>query len=490
MRLKTSKEATPKTMKKMMNNSRKTTRLHSKSMAVTNRPAVALVLTLVVLVVLTTIVYALWSRLGQVRHRQQYLIDYQISRYACDSAMKYALAAIKEMKFNLIKRADRPDFSDLFTMDRQEYAQFLEEWAQQIAEQEALEKANEADSTANRLAGSQGTDNGFGDNQSKNLPGDLKELLNESNSIADANELDSIADANDLTLGTYTDPNVLSIPGPYGPQWPHVCKPIKFEIGKTKVTIEITDENAKMPLTWAITSDKKVSNLAGNALETFCEWMQMDFVEIEELVNELKEIQEIKSFTINPKPITITQKVKAKPRASKRQSRRSRRPSRSRSTRTTKTKRPAIAHTTDFAKLLHSSVIDFETLATPLPDTGDRYESPLKYLGLWGSQRVNINTAPRHVLEAAFTFGGDAEGIAEEIIQRRREKPFKNVKELERSLYRYASSIRKVTPYITTASTFFAIKVTAVNGKTKTSTVATVIKSGKSIEPIAIISNL
>ena len=247
-------------------------------MALTNRSAVALVLTLVVLVVLTTIVYTLASRLGQIRHRQQYLIDYQVSRYACDSAMKYALTAIKQMNFKLIKREDKPDFSDVFTMDREEYAQFLEEWAQQKAEQEALEKAGQVDSTADYLADNRGVDNSFTDNQSKNLLGDLMKFLDDPNSIADAN---------DLTLGTYTDPNALFVPGPYGPEWPHVCKPIKFEIGKTKVTIEITDENAKMPLTWAITSDKNVNNLAEDALEIFCEWMQMDFVEIEELADQL-----------------------------------------------------------------------------------------------------------------------------------------------------------------------------------------------------------
>jgi hypothetical protein len=466
---------------KKMDDFCKTTRLHPKTGALANRPAIALVLTLVVLAVLTTIVYALCSRLAQFKHRQQYLIDYQISRYACDSAMKYALIAIKGMKFNLIKRADKPDFSDLFTMNQEEYTQFLDEWAQQIAEQESVEKAGEADSAAKRLADSQGTDNVFGDNQSKNLLGDLMKSLNEPNSIADAN---------DLAFDTYTDPNILSIPGPYGPQWPHVCKPIKFEIGKTKVAIEITDENAKMPLTWAITGDKKVSNLAANALEIFGEWMQMDLLKIGELADELEEIQEIKPFKIDPKPVTVTKKPQTKPQPKKSKKRRSRRPSRSRAKEATKTKRPTIAHTTDFAKLLHSSVINIETLAEPLPDTGDRHESPLKYLALWGSQRININTAPRHVLEAAFTFGGDAEDIAAEIIQRRREKPFKNIEELESSLYRYTGSIKKTKPYITTASTFFAIKIKAVNGKAKTSIVATVIKSGKTVEPIAIISNL
>ena len=93
------------------------------------------------------------------------------------------------------------------------------------------------------------------------------------------------------------------------------------------------------------------------------------------------------------------------------------------------------------------------------------------------------------MLEAAFTFGGDAEEIAHEIIQIRREKPFKNINELENLLYRYSESIRKAKSYITTTSKFFAVKVTAVSGSARTSAVATVIKEGKKVSKIAIISN-
>ena len=303
----------------------------------------------------------------------------------------------------------------------------------------------------------------------------LKEFLDDPNGVIDPNFLTT----------DYSEPNALFVPGPYGPEWPHVCDPIKFDIGETNVTIEITDENAKMPLTWAIATDAQVRRLAENALETFCAWMQMDPFETRMLSEQLEDIEGIKRFTIDQKPITTRQTTRAQPKRSTRRSSRG-----SSRTATRKTVRPAVAHTTDFAKLLHGSAIDLHTLSRPLPDTGDRYESPLKYLALWGSQRVNINTAPRHVLEAAFTFGGDAEDIAEEIIQRRHAKPFKDIKELQKSLYRYSESIKKSRNYIMTASTFFAIKVTAAHGRAKTSAVATVIKQGKNVQPIAIISQL
>jgi type II secretory pathway component PulK len=133
-------------------------------------------------------------------------------------------------------------------------------------------------------------------------------------------------------------------------------------------------------------------------------------------------------------------------------------------------------------------MLDMEPLAAPLPDTGNRLESPMKYLAMWGSQRVNINTAPRHVLEAAFTFGGDAEDIAEEIIQLRRERPFKDLKDLKSRLYGFNDSIEKTTPYITTVSTYLSIRVTATNGRARSASVATVIKNGNKVERIAIIT--
>ena len=458
-----------------MNSLHKMTQLYQKAAAGTNRRAVALILTLVVLAVLTTIVYGLSSRIAQVKHRRQYLIDYQISRYACDSAVKYALAAIKQMDFKLIDRKDKPDFSDVFTMDRIEYEQYLDEWAQKLAEQKLLE-GSDKDTVSNEgmgqnLSANQGAGTGMTNESIEALAGQLKKFLDDPNSIGDPNFL----------TADYTEPNEIFVPGPYGPEWPHVRDPIRFDIGQTNIVIEFTDENAKMPLTWAVANDAGVRNFALDALEVFCEWMQMDPVETLQIAEQLEDVEDIKRFTINPKPITIGGKPR-KPRKPGRGGSNNRNPR--------PQTLPPITHATDFAKLLHGSAIDLQNLAKPLPDTGNRNESPLKYMALWGSQRVNINTAPRHVLEAAFTFGGDAEDIAEEIIQRRHSKPFKNIKDLQDSLYRHSESIKKAKNYITTASTFFAIKVTARQGRAKTTTVATVIKQGKRIQPIAVISHL
>ena len=138
---------------------------------------------------------------------------------------------------------------------------------------------------------------------------------------------------------------------------------------------------------------------------------------------------------------------------------------------------------------MHSSLIDLERLAKPVPESSNRYESPLKYLGVWGTKKVNINTAPRHVLEAAFAFGGDYRDIADEIIQRRRKKPFKKLKELENEFYGYSDSIKLVKPYLTTQSTCLTIKVTARSGNATTSSIAVIVKNGSTTNTIAQLSD-
>jgi type II secretory pathway component PulK len=107
-------------------------------------------------------------------------------------------------------------------------------------------------------------------------------------------------------------------------------------------------------------------------------------------------------------------------------------------------------------------------------------------MDLWGATQVNINSAPRQVLEAAFTFGGDADQIAAEIIKQRREKPFASIDELKKQLFKFSDSIDKCKPYITTTSNVFTIHVTAVSGVAKASAIIVVFKDGDKIERIAV----
>jgi hypothetical protein len=419
-----------------------------------NRPGIVLLVTLVLLVMLSALGYTLSSRLAAQRHRDQYIIDYQSARYGCDSAARYAFAKLQDINTpQLVDRPNEPDFSDLFALSEVEYKELLAKWA--AAEKKAYSSTKSSSDMRN---------------------------ANDSNDINDVNNVDEANNISNVT--DFNDPNSLTVRGPYGPSWPFVIEPVEFKIGSATVRIEIEDENAKYPLGWMLLDGEEVQREALAGLETFCEWVDVNGVQIDSLKQELKGISEIKTFKLDFEPITISEKTGASTTA-----RRGRGGSRVSQRRTvTKTTIPASVHTADFAKLFHSSLINTEALARPTIVSESRKESALKYMGLWGSSKVNINTAPRHVLEAAFAFGGDADKIAEEIIQRRRIKPFTDIEDLRKSLFRYSDSIGKCEKYITTASRFFTIRITAVSGVAEASTIIAITKDGKKIERIAVIS--
>ena len=416
-----------------------------------NRPGIVLLVTLVLLVMLSTLGYTLSSRLAAQRHRDQYIIDYQAARYGCDSAARYAFAKLQDINTPLlVTRPDEPDFSDLFILSEVEYKELLAKWT--------------AEKTYGRTESSS----------------DMRDI----NDINDFNDVNDVGEADDINSVTdFNDPNSLTVRGPYGPSWPFVIEPVEFEIGSATVRIEIEDENAKYPLGWMLLDDEEVQREALAGLETFCEWMDINSVQIDSLKQELKEISEIKTFKLDFKPITEIKTTRT--RRTPRRGRGARTPRRQTTSRTIA---PASVHTADFAKLFHSSLINTEALARSTIASESRKESALKYMGLWASSKVNINTAPRHVLEAAFTFGGDADKIAEEIIQRRRIEPFTDIEDLRKSLFRYSDSIGKCEKYITTASRFFTIRITAVSGVAEASAIIAITKDGKKIERIAVIS--
>lgn len=428
-----------------------------------NRSGIVLLVTLVLLVVLSTLAYTLSSRISAQRYRDQYIIDYSKARYSCDSAVKYAMATLEGINPQLISRPNEPDFSDLFVLSETDYQQVLAQWA------------------AEPKGGVAAMSRGLSD-------------INVSG-FKDTNDAN---DFNDVGGGTsdVNDSNSIVIPGPYGPEWPFVTEPVEFEIGSATVRIEIEDEDAKYPLGWALLSDEEVRRESQASFETFCEWMGIDAEHIDLLKEELKGVGELKPFKVEFAPVTVTERTAAPPTPASPATRTptSRSTTVRRTARTSLTRRTVSAsdqlakQSSDFAELFHSSMIDTEFLARPTIISESRKESALKYIGIWGSTKVNVNTAPRNVLEAAFTFGGDADRIAEEIIQRRRIKPFTSIEELKEALFRYSDSVRKCEKYITTVSRFFTIKVTATSGVAKTSSIIAITKDGKTVKRIAVIS--
>ena len=415
------------------------------------RPGVVLLVTLVLLIVLATLGYTLSDRVASQRHRNQYIIDYSNARYGCDSAVKYALATLEELEPELVSRPNEPDFSDLFALDEIGYQELLAQWG--------VKSQSDTFNSGKNFDDKSGID-------------DVNSIGRDKSGIAGFNDLDSIV-----------------IRGPYGPPWPFVTEPAEFEIGSAKVQIEIEDENAKYPLGWALMNNPELKRETEAGFETFFEMMSLDFIQIDSLREQLKQIGEIKPFALTFKtitktvrtPITTTAKTTSK-------SSTSRTPRTRTSTRMIPVSKQISDQTTHFAKLFHSSLIDAESLAKPTIVVGDRKEFPLKYIGLWGTRQVNINTAPRHVLEAAFIFGGNQVEIAEEIVRKRKEEPFKDMEDFKSKLSRYSESVGKCEEYITTESTVFAIKITSTSGVAKASSIIAITKEGNKVTRIAVIN--
>ena len=451
-----------------------------------HRSGVVLILMMVVLIVLTVVVYRVGSAISQWKHRQQYMIDYQIARYACESGLKYALATIDELEPNYISRPNEPDFSDLFIMSDEEYKLMMQEWAQKLGTEIDVNNLNKSNFIGKFI----------------NLGSLLK--TNDVNSLGETDfnswsaDLSFPAGLNDTNIPNQREPNKLFVRGPYGPPWPYAAEPVEIEFGDARITIEIIDENAKLPLSWGVSSDEEVKKESEASILTFCEWMQMEPNDIEPLLVQLKAVKEIKPFSVNLKPVVTVTKQQAgqsveEPqksddnRRSRQRSRRASRRARRARTKTVQETRPDIGHTMDFAKLMHSPMIDLERLAKPINEDENRSESALKYISLWGTGQVNVNTAPRHVLEAAFTFGGDAVEIAEQIINLRKQKPFTDIDDLEKRLFSYSDSIKKCEPYITTQSNYFSVRVKATSGVAKVCATAGVKKEKGKSQKIGII---
>ena len=416
-----------------------------------NRQGIILLVTLVLLVVLATLGYTLSSRVAAQRHRNQYIIDYSNARYGCDSAVKYALATLEELDTELVSRPNEPDFSDLFALDEIGYQELLAQWG--------LESQS--------------------DTFNSDMKFDDKSGIDDVNGIGrDENGMDG-----------YIDPDSIVIRGPYGPPWPFVSEPAEFEIGTARVRIEIEDENAKYPLGWAIMNNPEFKRETEAGFQTFCEMMKLDYLQIDSLKEQLKQVSEIRPFETSFKPVTKTVRIPITTTTKTTSKSKTSRTQRSRITRRTVTVSKQISdQTTHFAKLFHSSLIDTEPLAQPTIVVGDRKECPLKYMGIWGTRQININTAPRHILEAALIFGGNEVEIAEEIIQQRRQEPFANIEDLKDKLSRYSSSIEKCEEYITTQSAYFMIKITSTSGVASASSMIAITKNGNKVTRIAVIN--
>ena len=399
---------------------------------------VVLLLTLVMLIILSVLAYTVTIRVAAQRHRAEFMVNYTKAQYACDSALKCMLESLDQVNMTLVSRPNEPDFSDVFAMDQETYEAYLTEW---IDDDDRISK--------NGDAGSSQTESGFDPNRSE----DGSQPFN--------------------TIQDYV------VRGPYGPVWPYVQDPLDFQIGQARVRIGMEDENAKYPLGLMLSKDQNNEREIQAGFESFCEWMQMTPEQMDELTVQLEDLTEIQPYKTEFRMITkaTNTPVPASSAAARLRARNARTASNVNRRQTITPDQQKEQQDIAFTRLLNSTAIDKSFLARPLVQTETRTESALKYIGLNTSNRVNINTAPRQVLEAVLMFGGDAVEIANLIIDQRRIEPITDLENLKKTLKRYDDAIDKDKPYLCTESSTFTIRVEATCGVAKASKVVVLMKN-------------
>jgi hypothetical protein len=464
------------------------------------RRGIILLLTIVVLVILSTLLYTVSLRISQRKRDIQYMVDYQKAKYGCDSAVRYSLAALKDMDIEYVDREGLLDFSDVFVWDREYYDYRVTYWAEEMAdnmdlsidELEAMEAQGRSDSGSEITSltrGSDDEDGGFFGNLLSGLFGGDDEG---GSGFGGGYGSGYNTDPNTLRTEYFTiingvvDVNSVVIPGPYGPKWPLVADPIEVQIEDAEVTIRIEDENAKLPLVWALRDDEEQRKLSAYSLEILGEWLDMSRAETEYLIEDLDRLREIKEFSFSPaKTVSFEKEVKQDVR------RRSRR--RSRRTRRTVTKkvkqvRPEERHKTDFARLLRSHLVERESLMEKLDYRSDQDDRGIDFVSIWGGDKVNVNTAPRNVLEAVMAYGGSPENVALAIMEERHKEPFKDFEDLRDRLFSYSYQLDKVKDYVTCQSSYFKVDIQVVSGTASINTALTVKKNGEKVEKVAVMS--
>ncbi len=442
------------------------------------RRGMMLVTTMILLVVMTTLGYMVSSKVLSLRHRNNYLIDYQRACYARDSARRFMTENMELIDINAVIRVNEPDFSDVFALSEEQYQGLLKSWGM---EPDLDSDRYDEFTDMNDPNGQYGMDSnlpGFSDEMGIGGYDDMYGM--DPNQPVSEGDVNSVSLADLMAAYGEDEQEEVGVRGPYGAKWPLAVEPIILEIGDAEVTIEIHDENAKYPLTWLLMKNDEIEREILYSFRIFCDWMGITEGEAEEILEQLYYIDSIKEYKNEYKPITVGSINRGKNKSGKKNIGRRTKPNALRLS--------ANDQLAAFVELLHSPALDREILSRSTIESESRDESALKYISMWGTEKVNINSAPRHVLEAAFAFGGYEVKIADEIIEWRKTEPFEDIGDLKKKLFRYNTSIEKSEPFITTSSDVFTIRVKANCGVAVSESVVGIKKTKSKVVKIAKIS--
>jgi hypothetical protein len=270
------------------------------------------------------------------------------------------------------------------------------------------------------------------------------------------------------------DPNSLADPnGPPKPKaWPFVVAERTLTVGEAKVEIKVHDETAKWPLLWLFRSpfDASLGDIADvqRCFIRYGEMMKLESDKTEKIMTLAKRMGEgldlpKADFAMRKASAPKTTDGSTPPTTFRARWQRKNFAQRSGDLQKRKTLMSTFAKRWLEACRIET---DYDWLKKPLKEGA---ESLTDDLGLWGSDRININLATVETLTSAFEPLGLTEEMAWAIVRQREQKSFQQVGALSEVQDVPQNVIQSIQSLCITAGDTYSVHVTARLGRAQVS---------------------
>jgi len=234
-----------------------------------------------------------------------------------------------------------------------------------------------------------------------------------------------------------------------------IAQSYETQVGGVAVKVEIHDENAKLPLLWAMSSPYERMGGQNMVDQPFYTYGNLLGVASDQVRGTIDLARRLAAQVHLPPTEVVLQKNSERRTVSRHQGLR-------KEMEETKKRRLAMGVFAEIWKSQLQHNLENAALNEPL---GEGVGSFADQVGVWGSNHININTAPKEVLMAAFEPLGLTEAMAGAIVETRAQKPFNDISELKKvsglpeEVYSYMREL------CVSYSTSYSIYVTARVGR-------------------------
>lgn len=258
-----------------------------------------------------------------------------------------------------------------------------------------------------------------------------------------------------------------------------VVKTEELEIGEAEVTIEIQDESAKWPMLWLLRSPFRGSDAQKQFL-SYAKEMNFESGDARRTVKLVKSIGRKLDKLLPPPEVQVQVRT-----TSRRRARRRFRNYNKRLEEEQKRREVMGEFARQWQEALNTEE-DYQVLQEYLPEKANGFND---FLGVWGSNVININTASAEVIESAFNGLGITGQNAEAIVAFRETTRFNNKSELNNVPGLKKQMVTRMLPLVTVKSDSYSVYVTARLGRTEYNLIGSVYNYKGRVKFLALVED-